>query len=73
MKKQTINIAEAERILNYIIDNNIQLAEQGKKLNAIAFEGTAGIAKTSIVEQVAKDRNMDFVKLNLSMVEETGD
>lgn len=71
--KNTINITEAKKILNYIIDNNKQLAEEGKKLNAIAFEGTAGIAKTSMVEQVAKERGMTFVKLNLSMVEETGD
>lgn len=71
--KQTINISDAHKILNYIIDNNKELAEQRKKLNAIALSGTHGIGKTAIIEQVALERNMTFSKLVLSQCEEIGD
>lgn len=64
---------EVKVLLNHTIDRNFQLEAEGKFPKAISFEGTAGIGKTSIVRQVAKERNMGFVKLNLAMVDEVGD
>lgn len=71
--KQTINIKEAHKILNYIIDNNKKLEKEGKKLNALGFTGVPGIGKTAIIEQVAKERGMTISKLVLSQCEEIGD
>lgn len=70
---QTINIKDAHKILNYIIDNNKFLTEHGKKASAVALTGVHGIAKTAIVQQVAEERGMTFTKVVLSQLEEIGD
>lgn len=59
--------------LNYIIDNNANLVKAGKKPVAVCIEGEAGIGKTAVVEQLAKDKNMSFTKIVLSQLEEVGD
>ena len=64
---------EVNEFINFIIKNNIKLQEQGKKPSSVEIIGEAGLGKTSIVEQVAKENNLDFVKLNLSQIEELGD
>lgn len=68
-----INIDEFKEIFNYLIDNNRRLEDEGKKTSSVGLEGGAGIGKTSIVEQIAKERGMTFIKLNLSQLEEIGD
>lgn len=68
-----INIKELKNIVSYIIDNNNSLREQGKKTTAIEVMGESGIGKTSSIIQIAKERNMDIVKLNLAQLEELGD
>lgn len=64
---------EVKEFLNFIIKNNIDLQEVGKKPSSVEIIGEAGLGKTSIVEQIAKDNELDFVKLNLSQIEELGD
>ena len=73
MGKKVTSMKEVNHLLNYTIDNNIALEENGKRSIAIGLEADAGIGKTSIVEQVAKERNMGFVKINMAMLEEPGD
>ena len=68
-----ITLEEFKDIFNYLIDNNRKLAEQGRKTTAIGLEGPAGIGKTSVIEQLAKEKGMTFVKVCLSQLEETGD
>ena len=68
-----MTISEFTGVLNYLLDNNKQLEEQGLTPIAIGLEGEAGIGKTAIVEEVAKKRGMGFCKLNLSQLEEVGD
>lgn len=60
-------------LLNHTIDNNFELQKDGITPIAVSFEGTAGLGKTSIVRQVAEEREMTFVKINLAMVDEVGD
>jgi len=62
-----------KNILYHIISNNQSLAEQGKKKNALLIEGPAGLGKTSVVQQVAESVGFNFVKVNLSNVEQAGD
>lgn len=73
MANNGITMKRVKSLLNHTIDNNIRLQENGQSPIAIGFEGEAGIGKTSVVRQVAKERNMTFVKLNLAMVDEVGD
>lgn len=68
-----INLQEFKNILNYLIDNNKRLVDEGKYPISIGCEGDAGCGKTSVIEQIAKERGMTFVKLNLAECEETGD
>ena len=68
-----INIKELKKVLSYVIDNNSKLQEEGKKTTTIEIIGEAGIGKTSAVLQLARERQMDFVKLNLAQIEELGD
>lgn len=68
-----ISIENAENLLNRMIDTNKQLQDNGLTPVAVGFIGAAGIGKTAIVEQVAKKRNMGFVKLSLHELEEVGD
>lgn len=73
MAVNTISMGDVKRLLNYTIDNNLKLQEAGKMPIAISLEATAGIGKTSIVEQVAKERGMTFAKVSLHELDETGD
>lgn len=73
MAKATVPMKQVKVLLNHAIDNNLNLEEKGKLPRAISFEGEAGVGKTSIVRQVAKDRGMTFTKINLAQIDEAGD
>lgn len=68
-----INLQEFKNILNYLIDNNKRLVDEGKYPIAINICGPAGIGKTESIKAYALENNMTFVKLNLAEVEEVGD
>lgn len=69
----SLKINQVKDVLNHIIKNNRYLEQQGKKKNSILIESDAGIGKTAIVEQVAKENGLKFVKINLSQVEQAGE
>ena len=69
----SINLEEFKEIFDYLVDNNKRLQDEGKKTSSVGLEGPAGIGKTAIVEQIARERGMTFIKLNLSQLEEIGD
>ena len=73
MATTTVSMKEVKGILNYMIDNNLKLQEDGKMPIAMSLEAAAGIGKTSIVQQVAEERGMGFRKISLHEMEETGD
>ena len=73
MATTTVSMKEVKKILNYMIDNNIRLQEEGEVPIALSLEACAGIGKTSIVKQVAEDRGMGITKINMAQLEETGD
>lgn len=80
-KKQTLtssnevslNIKEAKQFLKHIVDNNRFLQSQGKLPVAVEVVGDSGIGKTSTIVQLAKELDLNFVKLNLAQIEELGD
>lgn len=73
MATTAISMKEVKHLINYTIDNNRRLEEDGKIPIAISLEASAGIGKTSVVEQIALERSMGFTKLNLAQLEEAGD
>ena len=68
-----LNAKELKEFLNHIIENNRFLQEQNKTPVAIEVIGESGIGKTSAIIQLAKELDFNFVKLNLSQIEEIGD
>lgn len=73
MAVNTISMNQVKDLINYTIDNNFKLQEEGKMPIAVGIEATAGIGKTSVIEQIAKERNMGFTKLDLHQLDEVGD
>lgn len=73
MATNTISMNQVKNLVNYTIDNNLKLQEEGKMPIALSLEATAGIGKTSIIRQIAEERKMGFVKLNMAQLEEQGD
>lgn len=68
-----ISMSEAKNILLYAIENNNKLSDNGKMPIAVGLEASAGIGKTSLVRQIAEEKNMGFVKIDLHQLEESGD
>ena len=73
MATNTVSMKEVKNLINYTIDNNLRLQEKGKVPIAISIEASAGIGKTSILQQIAEERKMNFVKISLHELEEAGD
>jgi hypothetical protein len=77
MSKKTnlvaLNANELKQFLTHIVENNRFIQEQGKTPVSIEVIGESGIGKTSSIIQLAKELNLNFVKLNLSQIEEIGD
>lgn len=73
MASNEMTLNEFKDVFTYLLDNNTKLIDEGLTPIAIGIEGEAGVGKTSLVEQVAKERGMTLCKLNLSQLEEIGD
>ena len=73
MAQVNLNIDDLKGFVNHVISNNRFLQEQGKPPVAIEVLGESGIGKTSTVVELAKENNLNFVKLNLAQIEELGD
>lgn len=68
-----LNPKELKETLRSLILNNQEIQNEGHIPISIDIQGIAGSAKTSVVEQLAEEMNLDFVKLNLAEFEDTGD
>ena len=73
MTNNEITLNEFKTVLSYLLDNNKKLEDNGLRPIAVGIEGEAGTGKTSIVMQLAKEKEMTLCKLNLSQLEEVGD
>lgn len=68
-----LTLNEVKPIIKYIVKNNDDLAENGKARIAINLCSEAGIGKSTIVEDIAKELDANYVKLALAQITETGD
>jgi len=73
MPANTVQMGEVKTLLNYFFDNNEKLQEKGIVPVSVGLEAQPGIGKTSVIEQVAAERGMNYVCLSLSQLEEAGD
>ena len=73
MAEVNLNIEELESFVLHIIKNNRFIQKEGKNPVAIEVVGESGIGKTSSIMDMARENNLDFVKLNLAQIEELGD
>jgi len=77
MSKKTnlvaLNANELKQFLTHIIENNRVIQKQDKIPVSVEVIGESGIGKTSTIIQLAKELELNFVKLNLSQIEEIGD
>jgi hypothetical protein len=76
MSKQnlvSVNVSELKEFLTHIVENNRFLQSQGKLPVSTEVIGESGIGKTSAIVQLAKELDLNFVKLNLAQIEEIGD
>ena len=73
MATATIPMKRIKTLLNHAIDTNFELEKKGLNPIAFSFQGEAGIGKTSVIRQIAQEREMTFVKLNLAQIDEAGD
>ena len=73
MNQVSLDAQEMKDFLYHIIENNRHI--QAKGLNSISTEiiGESGLGKTSIALQIAEEKGLNFVKLNLAQIEELGD
>lgn len=68
-----MTLHEFKEILMYLLDNNKRLEDEGQRPIAVGIEGEAGVGKTSLIEEIAKERGMTLCKVCLSQLEEVGD
>lgn len=73
MSQVQLNVEELKNFIKHMINNNQHIQADGKVPVAINVEGDAGLGKTSAISQVAAELGLQFVKLNLSQLEELGD
>ena len=73
MAQVNLNVTELKGFVNHIITNNRYLQEEGKNSVSVEVVGESGIGKTSTIVELAKENNLNFVKLNLAQIEELGD
>ena len=73
MSQSKVNLQELTVDIQHLVNNNRFLQSNGDKPSAMEIVGEPGIGKTSCMLQIAKDLNLDIVKINLSQIEEIGD
>ena len=73
MSQVKLNTSELKDFIKHIINNNRFIQEQGKVPTALNVVGNAGLGKTTVVSNLAKEEGMQFVKINLAMIEELSD
>jgi len=73
MAQVKLNSCELKDFIKHVINNNRFIQEQGKVPTALNVVGNAGLGKTTVVSNLAKEEGMQFVKINLAMIEELSD
>ena len=73
MTSNEMTLNEFKEVFSYLLDNNKHLEDSNLRPIAVGVEGEAVIGKTSLIEDIAKERGMTLCKVNLAQLEEIGD
>lgn len=68
-----MTLNEFKEVFSYLLDNNKHLEDNNLRPIAVGIEGEAGVGKTTLIEDIAKERGMTMCKINLAQLEEIGD
>lgn len=68
-----MTLNEFKEVFSYLLDNNKHLEDNNLRPIAVGVEGEAGIGKTTLIEDIVKERGMTMCKVNLAQLEEIGD
>ena len=68
-----LTLDESKEIFKYLIKNNEALVAAGGRPIALGIEGSAGLGKTSVLEQIAEELGYGYIRLNLAELEEVSD
>lgn len=68
-----LNSTEILSVLEHVYNTNEKLVEKNQLPISVEIIGEAGIGKTTLVKQFAETHNLEFIKLNLSQLEELSD
>lgn len=61
-----LTLKEVKPIIKYIVENNKTLQEKELKPVAVNLCGHAGLGKSAIVEQIAKELDANYIFLSLA-------
>lgn len=67
----TLKPSESAIAIKHMVKVNLENAKQGKKRRGLFLWGAPGIAKSSVVEQVAKQLNFKLIDIRLTQMEPT--
>lgn len=68
-----LTLEEVKPIIKHIINTNKNLQEKGGIPIAVNIQSIAGIGKSLVIEQIAKELDCNFVKINPSNMAEPGE
>ena len=71
--ENTITLDEFKDIFKYLIKNNFNLIDKGVAPISVGLEGSCGVGKTSVLEAIANELGMTYIRLGLSELEEVSD
>jgi AAA domain (dynein-related subfamily) len=69
----TLDPKALEDMLSWLLDQNDSLARRGRRSTPVCIWGTHGVGKTTLVEDVARERGYQFVYCAPAQFEEMGD
>jgi hypothetical protein len=67
----TVKPSEASIAIKHMVEVNLENAKRGKKRRGLFIWGAPGIAKSSVVEQVADELNFKLIDIRLTQMEPT--
>lgn len=73
MSQIELTVKETSDFLKYMINNNRFLQDKSKKPISVNLEGDAGLGKTSLCKQIAKEMKLTPILLSLAQLDELGD
>lgn len=63
-----LSLKEVRPIIEHIIFNNRKLQKEGKLPLSLGIQSVPGLGKTSLIELIAKELDLNYIKLNLAQI-----